>query len=174
VRAALAHDLAVPIFGPELNNSSVRVLACDLCVSVPRRTFIVGDDVVQASESLQKRIVDSETTEYAHSLARGSEIGGSPSFILDGIESLVLSVDPATAFGLLVKAFEADAVAMENCGDRHFDVEHVFRRAAELMTAACKAVPEHEALAKISALLAVDCYGVRQGLAHVISNRGDV
>ena len=72
-------------------------------------------------------------TEYAQRHALGKEIGARLGFILESIETLVLPVDPKAAFKLLVKVFEADVVAMENCGDHDFEVGSAFERAAELI-----------------------------------------
>jgi hypothetical protein len=83
------------------------------------RTYIVGDDVKAAVGSIRARIRDLRTpSEYALRHARGKEIGASLGFILESIETLVLPVDPKAAFKLLVRVFEADAVAMENCVER--------------------------------------------------------
>jgi hypothetical protein len=50
------------------------------------RTFIVGDDVAQAAESLRRRIRRLESpSEYNHRHALGEGIGQSLQFILDGI-----------------------------------------------------------------------------------------
>src|SRR5580692_11131173 len=77
------------------------------------RTFIVGDDVKETVGSLRRRIGDLGHT-------GGKEIGASLGFILESIETLVLPVDPKAAFQLLVKLYEADAVAMDNCGNHDF------------------------------------------------------
>lgn len=101
------------------------------------RTFIVGDDVVETVESVRERVSSLRIPdEYEHRHARGREMGARLEYILKSIELLVLPVDPKAAFELLVAVFEADSVAMENCGDSHFEVSCAFGRAAELMTEA--------------------------------------
>ena len=131
------------------------------------RTFIVGDDVKETVGSLRVRIGD-----LGHAV--GKEIGASLGSILESIETLVLPVDPRAAFQLLVRVFEADAVAMENCGDHDFEVSSAFARAAELIGRASKEMPQAEVVGALEALLEDDGYGVRGGLADVIaSQRGD-
>jgi len=133
------------------------------------RTFIVGDDLSQTVESLRERIGDMRTpTEYEHRHARGEEIGESMGFIVESIEALVLPVDANAAFQLLVAAFEADGLAMENCGEHHYEVACAFERAAELMARAAKGMPEAEVASKVRELMAVDGYGVRRVLKQVI------
>jgi hypothetical protein len=139
------------------------------------RTFIVGDDVAETVESLKERIGDLRTpSEEAHRHARGKEIGASLGYVLDSIETLVLPVNPKAAFTLLVAVFEADAVAMENCGDHDFEVTSAFERAADLMVEAAKAVPRTEVVAVVEGLVDDDGYGVRGVLAEVIASRGEV
>jgi hypothetical protein len=137
------------------------------------RTFIVGDDVAETVESLKERIGDLRSpTEYAHRHARGKEIGASLGYVLDSIETLVLPVNPKAAFTLLVAVFEADAVAMENCGDHDFEVSCVFERAAELIGRAAKSLPRTEVVAVVEGLVDDDGYGVRGQLAELMSSRG--
>ena len=131
------------------------------------RTFIVGDDVKETVGSLRVRIGD-----LGHAV--GKEIGASLEFILESIEMLVLPVDSRAAFQLLVRVFEADAVAMENCGDYDFEVTSAFDRAAELIGRAAESLPRAEVVAALDALVKDDGYGVRAALAEVIaSRRGD-
>jgi hypothetical protein len=136
------------------------------------RTFVVGDDVAEAVASIGERIGDFQSaTEYAHRHARGKEIGASLVFILESIETLVLPVDSRAAFRLLVKLYEADAVAMDNCGDHDFEVTAAFERAAELIGRAAESLPQTEVVAALDALLDDDGYGVRGLLTEVIANR---
>ncbi len=136
------------------------------------RTFIEGEDVVETAESVRERIGSLQApSEYEHRHARGREIGVSLGFIVDSIERLVLPVNPRVAFELLVSVFEADAVAMENCGDHDYEVACAFERAAGVMAEAAKAVPRAEVAAAVEALLAEDGYGVRGDLADVIHGR---
>jgi hypothetical protein len=139
------------------------------------RTFILGDDVKATVQSIGARIRDLRTpSEDAHRHARGKEIGASLGFILESIETLVLPVDPKAAFKLLVRFFEADTVAMENCGDHDFEVSSAFERGAELIGRASKEMPQAQVVGALEALLEDDGYGVRGALAEVIaSRRGD-
>jgi hypothetical protein len=137
------------------------------------RTFIVGDNVAEIEMSLRERIKGLEIpTEYEHRHARGREMGASLTFIAESIESLVLPVDPKTAFELLVAVYEADSVAMENCGEHDWEVECAYQRAAGVMAEAAKFLPGAEVGEKIRALMSVDSYGVRERLRAVISTPG--
>lgn len=137
------------------------------------RTFIVGDDVADAAKSVKERIAGlSVPGEYEYRHARGREMGASLEFIVGSIESLVLPADPKAAFELLVAVFEADSVAMENCGEHDSEVECAYRRAVEVMAAAAKLLPPADVAKKIQALMAVDSYGVRERLGAVISTPG--
>ena len=138
------------------------------------RTFIVGDDVKATAGSIHARIRDLRAlSDYAHRRARGREIGVSLGYLLDSIETLVLPVDSRAAFQLLVKLFEADAVAMENCEDHDFEVTSAYERASELIGRASKEMPQAEAVGALEALLEDDGYGVRGALADVIASRGE-
>lgn len=133
------------------------------------RTFIVGDDVAATVESLRQRI-DGLTvpSEYEHRHSRGREMGTKLELIVDSVERLVLPRDPKAAFELLVAIFEADAVAMENCGEHDWEVACAFERAAGVMTDAAKRFPHAEVYDRVRALINVDGYGVRVGLASVL------
>jgi hypothetical protein len=133
------------------------------------RTFIVGDEVAEAAKSIKERIEGLEVPdEYAHRHARGREIGASLDFIVESIESLVLPVDANAGFELLVAVFEADSVAMENCGEHDWEVSCAFERAAEVMAGAAKLLPAAEVAEKIEVLMAVESYGVRAMLSRVM------
>lgn len=137
------------------------------------RTFIVGDDVGEAVESIGQRIRDLRTpSEYAHRHARGKEIGASLEYVLDAIQTLVLPAEPRRAFELLVLFFEADGQAMENCGDHDFEVTSAFERAGQLMAQAAKSVGKAELISTLERLLDDDGYGVRGALAEVIESLG--
>jgi hypothetical protein len=135
------------------------------------RTFIVGDDVGETVEAVRERIKGLEIPdEYAHRHARGREMGASLEFIVESIESLVLPVDPQKAFELLVAVFEADGVAMENCGEHDWEVECAFRRAGDVMAKAAKVLPAALVAETVKRLMAVGAYGVRAGLARAMSD----
>jgi hypothetical protein len=138
------------------------------------RTFIVGDDVAETVVSVRERITSLQIpTESAHRHARGKEMGASLEYILQSIELLVLPVDPKAAFELLVAVFEADAVAMENCGGYDFEVSCAFERAAGLIGMAAQSLPAAEVVAALKALVDDDGYGVRGALAEAIATRGE-
>ena len=84
----------------------------------------------------------------------------------------MLPVDPKAAFKLLVRVFEADAVAMENCGDHDFEVASTFERAAKLMAEAAKSIGKAEVISTLEPLLDDDGYGVRGPLVEVIESLG--
>ncbi len=139
------------------------------------RTFIVGDDVGEAVESIVERIGDLRTpSEYEHRHTRGKEIGEKLAFIVDAIERLVLPVNSKVAFELLVKVFEADHEAMENCGDHEWEAQCAFKRAAELLVKAGKGMPRVEAAAVVKVLVANDGYGVRRALTVLLAEADGV
>lgn len=132
------------------------------------RTFIVGDDVDQASSSIKERIESIEgMSEYEHRHRRGEEIGQRLGFILDAIETWVMPIDPRRAFELLVRFMESDGVAMENCGEHDVEVSCSFKRAAALIGRAARSLPAAPVQAAVKALLVDDAYGVRCGLGFI-------
>lgn len=136
------------------------------------RTFIIGDDIAAATESIKERIESLRTpSESDYRRQRGEEIDERLEFILDSIETLVLPVSAKQAFELLILVFRSDAVAMENCGDHDYEVTSVFDRATELIAKAARSLPHKEAEAALQPLILDDDYGVRRGLSEVISRR---
>lgn len=136
------------------------------------RTYIIGDDIAAATESIKGRIESLRTpSESDYMRRRGEEIDERLEFVLDSIETLVLPVDAKQAFELLVLVFRSDAVAMENCGDHDYEVNSVFDRATELIAKAARALPHREVEAVLQPLILDDDYGVRRGLSEVISSR---
>jgi len=134
------------------------------------RTFIVGDDVGEAVQSVRQRIRGLHgASEYEHRHSLGREIGTTLDFIVDSVERLVLPNDPKAAFELLVNLFEADAVAMENCHDHDWDVTCAYKRAAGVMAAAAKYLPRAELEGRVRVLVNDDGYGVRAALSAVIA-----
>lgn len=133
------------------------------------RTFIVGDDVKEASMSLKERIESlGGCSEREHRSRRGQEVVQRPEFILDAVEILVVPVDPKGAFELLMLVMESDEVAMENSGDHDHAVSCAFKRAAGLMAQAAAALPSEEVEATLKRLIAEDAYGVRGSLAEAM------
>jgi hypothetical protein len=132
------------------------------------RTFIVGDDVTETVESIGERIRGlSIPSEYEHRHSLGKEMGASLDFIVDSVERLVLPKDPKAALDLLVAIFEADQVAMENCGEHDWEVACAYKRAVGVMAEAAKHLPRAEIEERVKGLIEGDLYGVRAGLVSV-------
>jgi hypothetical protein len=137
------------------------------------RTFIVGDDLSEATASVKERIEALRGSRRSHSRHRANEdeeVGKRLGYILDSIEALVLPVSPATAFELLVLLIERDGDAMEKCGDDHYSVQRELETAAKLVAAAMKSLPSREARETLERLVAEDGYGTRRSLAGVLAN----
>jgi hypothetical protein len=133
------------------------------------RTFIGGEDVAATVDSLRKRIGAIErASEYDHRHSLGREVGIQLGMIVDSVEQLLLIRDPRSAFDVLVSLFEADAVAMESCGEHDWHVESAYKRAAEVMAAAARHIPRAEIEDRIKALLQADGYAVRSVLKSVL------
>jgi hypothetical protein len=134
------------------------------------RTFIVGDDVTETVAAVRERIARLELpTDYEQRHGQGQQIGVSLELILDSIERLLLPVDPAAAFETLGAVFEADAIALENCGDHDWEVSCAYERAAQLMGTAAKSLPRTTVAEKLRELIANDGYGVRAPLETVLT-----
>jgi hypothetical protein len=132
------------------------------------RTFIVGDDVAQTVESVRERIKGLEIpSEYEHRHSRGREMGAHLDCIVDSVERLILPKDPKAAFDLLVAMFEADQVAMENCGEHDWEVDCAYRRATGVMAEAAKHLSRAEVDERVKALIEGDAYGMRAGLEQM-------
>lgn len=133
------------------------------------RTFIVADNLTETVDSLRGRIRGiAIPSEYDHRHSLGREMGVSLDFIVDSIERLVLPNDPTAAFELLIALFEADAVAMENCGEHDWEVACAYKRAAGLMAEAARKLPRSAVEERVNALIDGDGYGVRAELAAVV------
>ena len=134
------------------------------------RTFIVGDNVAETVESVRNRISGLRIAwDYEHRHSLGSEMGASLDFLVDSIERLVLPVDAQAAFELLVALFEADGVAMENCGDHDWEVACAYQRAAKVMAEVVKSLPRAAVAETVKALMGGDGYGVRAELGAVLA-----
>lgn len=134
------------------------------------RTFIVGDGVAEAAQSVRQRIRSLDgVSEYEHRHSLGREIGATLNFIVDSVKRLVLPNDPKAAFELLVTLFEADAVAMENCHEHDWEVTCAYKRAAGVMAEAAKCLPRAEVEGRVRVLVDGDRYGLRADLTTVIS-----
>jgi len=129
------------------------------------RTFIVGDDLEDVAQTVRQRLTRLQRpSEYVERHARGREVGVSLDLIVESIAQLVVPADPGAAFDLLVEVFEADAVAMDNCGDYHWEVSRAYERAAGLMETVVRTLPNPLVMETLKRLLASDRYGVRAPL----------
>ena len=134
------------------------------------RTFIVGDDLEDVAQTIVLRLTHLERpTEYVERHARGREVGVSLDLIVESIAQLVLPADPCAAFNLLVEVFQADTVAMENCGDHHWEVSSAYERAARLMETVVNRLPNPAVTETLERLLAADQYGVRRPLKELLA-----
>lgn len=132
------------------------------------RTFIVGDDVAETVASVRRRISGlGIPSEYEHRHSLGKEMGSSLDFIVDSVERLVLPNNSKAAFELLVAMFEADQVAMENCGEHDWEVACAYKRATGVMAEAAKHLPPAEIEERVKGLIERDAYGVRADLVSV-------
>jgi hypothetical protein len=132
------------------------------------RTFIVGDNVAETVESVRQRIGSLKIpSEYEHRHSLGQQMGAHLDFIVDSVERLVLPRDPNAALDLLVAMFEADQLAMENCGEHDWEVDCAYQRATGVMAEAAKHLSRAEVEKRVKALIEVDAYGVRVRLARV-------
>jgi hypothetical protein len=130
------------------------------------RTFIVGDDLAETVESLRERIGGlSITSEYEHRHSFGRATGVTLDFIVDSVERLVLPIDANAAFELLAAMFDADAAAIENCGEHEWEVTCAYERAAGVMAAAARNLPWVRVEQRVKALIVEDEYGMRTHLA---------
>jgi hypothetical protein len=133
------------------------------------RTFIVGDDLAKTVESVRERLRGLQIpSDYEHRHSPGREIGVNLDFIVDSVERLVLPIDPNAAFQLLVALFEADGVAMENCGEHDWEVACAYQRAQGVMAEAAKSLPRAEVEESVKTLIDRDGYGMRLELGTVL------
>jgi hypothetical protein len=133
------------------------------------RTFLVGDAIADAVQSIDVRIAQLGLPTGRQRHAQDRQVGIILELILDSIEHLVLPVAPAAAFDLLVRVIEADGAALETCGDDDWEVSCAYERVAHLMAVATKTLPRTTVDDRIRALIANDDYGVRAALEVVLS-----
>jgi hypothetical protein len=84
--------------------------------------------------------------------------------VLDAIEHVVLPLDAAAAFELLVQFIECDGALCEGAHDVDWEVECAIERAIELLLACAKNLPEAQVQPTLERLRARDNYGLRGGL----------
>ena len=137
------------------------------------RTFIVGDDLEATIESVRARITALGTSDPGEARDPvGEAVGRRLEYLLEAIETLVLPVNAARAFELLVELFLRDGDAMEGCGDYHDSVSNAFERAADLIAVAARGLPREEGLSVLQRLVANDDYGTRRRLAVLVVEMG--
>ena len=133
------------------------------------RTFIVGDALAETVESLKERIGGlSTSSDYELRHSCGREMSVSLDFIVDSIERLVLPIDANTAFELAASLFEADGVAIENCGEHDWEVGCAYKRAAAVMVKAAQNLPRSFIEERVKGLVEGDEYGMRTVLKRVL------
>jgi hypothetical protein len=124
-----------------------------LCEHV--QTFIVGDNLSEATDSLKKRINALRLSERRHPRCGAwRDVGQRLCYIYEAIETLILPVSPATAFELLVLTVERDEDVMMQCGGDTLAVEAGATRAATLLTLAAKSLPSSEVIETMRRLVA--------------------
>ena len=108
------------------------------------KTFVVGDNLAEATLSIRKRIDALRLSERRHPRCGAwVNVGQRVEYILEDIETLILPVSPATEFELLVLIVERDEDVMIQCGD-FLAVDSLITRAAALLTLAAKSLPSAE------------------------------
>jgi hypothetical protein len=119
------------------------------------QTFIVGDNLSEATESLKKRINALRLSERRHPRCGAwRDVGRRLCYIYEAIETLILPVSPAIAFELLVLTVERDVDVMMQCGGDTLAVDAGATRAAALLTLAAKSLPSSEVTKTIRRLVA--------------------
>ena len=109
------------------------------------QTFIVGDNLYEATASLMKRINALRLSERRHPRCGAwRDMGQRLCYIYEAIETLILPVSPEVAFELLVLTVERDEDVMMQCSGDTLAVEAGARRAAALLTVAAKSLPSSE------------------------------
>lgn len=131
------------------------------------QTFIVGDNLAEATDSLKKRINALRLSERRHSRCGAwRDIGQRLCYIYEAIETLILPVSPATAFELLVLTVERDEDVMMQCGGDTLAVEAGVTRAAALLTLAARSLPSSEVIETMRRLVA-DNFWLRSPLLDI-------
>lgn len=124
-----------------------------LCEHV--QTFIVGDNLSEATDLLKKRINALRLSERRHPRCGAwRDVSQRLCYIYEAIETLILPVSPATAFELLVLTVERDEDVMMQCGGDTLAVEAGARRAAALLTLAANSLPSSEVIETMRRLVA--------------------
>jgi hypothetical protein len=124
-----------------------------LCEHV--QTFIVGDDLSEATDSIKRRINALRLSERRHPRCGAwRDMGQRLCYIYEAIETLILPASPEIAFELLVLTVERDEDVMMQCSGDTLAVEAGARRAAALLTLAAKSLPSSEVIETMGRLVA--------------------
>jgi hypothetical protein len=119
------------------------------------QTFIVGDNLSEATDSLKERINALRLSEARHPhCGAWRNVGQRLGYILESIETVILPVSPATAFELLALTVERDEDVMMQCGGDTLAVDTGATRAAALLALAAKSLPSSEVTKTIRRLVA--------------------
>ncbi len=136
------------------------------------RTFIVGDDVAEASAAVRARIDGLSDVGSGKSRHRaGADVAQRLAFIVDAIEAQVLPIDPRVAFDLLVDVVQRDGEAVEASGDCDHEVVAALERAGNLISRTAELLPEAYVQKALGPVLATDDYGTRRSLLAVVKGR---
>lgn len=119
------------------------------------QTFIVGDNLSEATDSIKERINALRLSERRHPRCGAwRDMGQRLCYIYDAIETLILPVSPATAFELLILTVERDEDVMMQCSGDTLAVDAGATRAAALLTLAAKSLPSSEVIKTLRQVVA--------------------
>jgi hypothetical protein len=138
------------------------------------RTFIVGDDMAEASAAIRARIERLSGIASGKSRNRaGADLAQRLAFIVDAIETQVLPIDPRVAFYLLLEVMRRDGEAVEASGDCEHEVAMALERAGVLILRTTELLPGAYVQNALGPLLATDDYGTRRSLLAVAKARSE-
>ncbi len=136
------------------------------------RTFIVGDDMAEASAAIRVRIerLSDSASERSRNRA-GADVAQRLAFIVGAIETQVLPIDPRVAFDLLLEVMQRDGEAVEASGDCDHEVAMALERAGALVLGTAELLPKAYVQNALGPLLATDDYGTRRSLQALAKSR---
>ena len=138
------------------------------------RTFIVGDDVAEASAAVRARIERLSGIASGKSRNRaGADVAQRLGFIVDSIETQVLPIDLRAAFDLVLEVMLRDGEAVEASGDCDYEIAMALERAGVLILRIAESLPEAYVQNALGPLLATDDYGTRRSLLALVKARSD-
>jgi hypothetical protein len=136
------------------------------------RTFIVGDDVAEASAAVRARIeLLSDVASKKSRNRAGADVAQRLGFIVDAIETQVLPIDSRMAFDLLVEVMQRDGEAVEASSDCDHEVALALERAGALILRTAELLPAAYVQNALGPLLASDGYGTRRSLQALAKSR---